>query len=145
RRSFMDYPTQPSTATQVVTGFGTVMVDRITFFLKKGWFSGGAQEDIPIRHVTSVRLESRRYVFWAIVFGLAGVVSIIQVGNSPGAAVAGLVLLAIALLFLWGSPKVVLSAAGGETRIAVGWPWTKGDAERFVSALRAELFKQERH
>jgi len=50
--------------TEFSNEFGTVTKDRVTYFRKKGWFSGGSREDVPIRHVTSVRYEKTRSIGW---------------------------------------------------------------------------------
>jgi hypothetical protein len=124
------------------TAFGTVTDRQVTYFYKKGWFSGGSREDLPIRHITSVRLETARHPFWAVFLILIGLVCLFAI---KGAAIlVGLVLVALAALLLWGSPKVVVNTAGGDLRPATGFPWTRPEAERFVNALRSELFKKER-
>jgi hypothetical protein len=139
-------PTRPSALTgqETRTSYGTVTDRQVTFNYKKGVFQPVSREDIPIRHVTSVRVETRRHIFWGIIFGVSGVASLANVGNSPGLIIAAAIFLGIALLLFWGFPRVVLNTAGGDLRPSVGWPWTKGQADVFVNSLRAELFKAER-
>lgn len=124
------------------TGFGTITDRQVTYFSKKGWFSAGSREDLPIRHITSVRLETARRPFLAILLILIGLVCLFAIKGV--AILIGLVVLALAVLLLWGSPKVVVNTAGGDLRPASGLPWTRPEAERFVNALRGELFKKER-
>lgn len=123
-----------------VTPFGTVTKDRVIYRYRKGWFTGGSREDIPLRHVTSVALETSRHVVWGILLVIVALIAM-AVGKAPGILI-GIVLLALAVLILWGSPKVVLNTAGGDRRPSVGPPWTKRAAEEFVSSLRRELFKE---
>lgn len=42
--------------------FGTVTSKRVIIFRAKGWLSGGSREDIPLQHVTSVRLDVSRSI-----------------------------------------------------------------------------------
>jgi hypothetical protein len=114
--------------------FGTVSDKRVVYFRKKSWFSGGSREDVPLRHVTSVRVEKTRSIIWGIIFIVIGLFTIYFV--------VGVIPLAIGVLLLWGSPTVVVNTAGGDLSAAKGWPWQKKDAEEFVEALRKQLFKE---
>jgi len=114
--------------------FGTVSDKRVVYFRKKSWFSGGSREDVPLRHVTSVRVEKTRSIIWGIIFIVIGLFTI--------CFVVGVIPLAIGILLLWGSPTVVVNTAGGDLSAAKGWPWQKKDAEEFVEALRKQLFKE---
>lgn len=125
----------------VETVFGDVTTRRIKYFAKKGWFGGGVEEDIPLRHVTSVRLETNRYIILSVILGLIGIIAIAT--GDPIGVLIGLAFLGIAVFLLWGSPKVVVNTAGGDLRPSVGLPWVKGEANRFVQALRDELFKKD--
>lgn len=121
--------------------FGTVTSKRVIYNRAKGWFSGGSREDIPLKHVTAVRLETSRSILGGIVcliFGLG-----MLVGNESGVAkFFGLLLLALGVLCLWGSPMVVVNTAGNDLRPAKGAPWQQGEATSFVEALRAQLFQE---
>src|SRR4051794_14219654 len=44
------------------TPFGTVTNRRVIYFRSKSWFGGGSREDIPLQHVTSVRLDTSRSI-----------------------------------------------------------------------------------
>ena len=114
--------------------FGSVSDKRVVYFRKKGWFSGGSREDVPLRHVTSVRIEKARSIIGGIIFVLIGLATIYFV--------VGIIPLAIGILLLWGSPTVVVNTAGGDLSAAKGWPWQKEAAEEFVEALRKQLFKE---
>jgi hypothetical protein len=37
----------------IVTSFGTVTKNQVIYRYKRGWFSKGSREDLPLRHVTS--------------------------------------------------------------------------------------------
>jgi hypothetical protein len=113
---------------------------RIIYFTKKGWLAGGAREDIPLRHVTSIRLETSRHIIVGLFLLFVG----LGFMAAPGAAkVLALIPLALGVLLLWGSPKVVLNTAGGDLRPARGLPWTRPEADKFVVAVRAQLFKED--
>jgi len=121
------------------TAFGTVTDKRVTYFRNKSWFSGGSQQDLPLRHVTSVRVDTSRSIFGGL-FLLVIALVIFGVASDAGKIIA-LLPLALGILILWGSPKVVVNTAGGDLNAATSWPWTKDEAESFASALRGQLFK----
>jgi hypothetical protein len=124
----------------VNTTFGTVTDKRVIYFTRKGWLAGGTREDIPLRHVTSIRLEISRHIIGGSFLLLMGLLFM----ASPGAAkVLALIPLALGTLLLWGSPKVVLNTAGGDLRPERGLPWTRPEADKFVMAVRAQLFKED--
>ncbi|MFU2158402.1 hypothetical protein [Caldisericum sp. AR60] len=114
--------------------FGTVTDRRVVYFRKKGWFSGGAREDVPLRHVTSVRIDTTRNIIGGVIFVLIGLATI--------RFVVGVIPLAIGVLLFWGSPTVVINTAGGDLNVEKGWPWEKKSAEEFVEALHKQLFKE---
>ena len=121
--------------------FGTVTSRRVIYNRAKGYFSGGSREDIPLKHVTAVRLETSRSILGGIVCLLFGMAML--VGNlNVVAKVFGLLLLAVGVLCLWGSPRVVVNTAGNDLRPAKGAPWQQGEATSFVEALRGQLFKE---
>lgn len=122
------------------TAFGTVSNKRVVFHTKKSLFGGRAQEDLPMRHITSVRVETVRHWIWGLLFGLLGLAMLAGPG---GAKLLGLIVLAFALLLFWGWPKVVVNTAGGDLRPSVGLPWTRDEAERFVGALRQQLLARD--
>src|SRR5216684_2171237 len=51
---------QQAEQTFIENPFGTVTNKRVIYYRAKGWFSGGSREDIPLQHVTSVRLDITR-------------------------------------------------------------------------------------
>lgn len=119
------------------TIFGTVTSDRVIYFRKKGWFRGGSREDVPLRHVTSVRIEKTRHIVWAIILILLGLVAV-----RPESYYTGVIPLAIGILLLWGSPTVIINTAGGDLSAMKGWPWQTKYAEEFVEAVRKQLFRE---
>ena len=119
--------------------FGTVTSKRVIYFRAKGWFSGGSREDIPLQHVTSVRLETARSIIGGVLLLLIGIGSL---AGDGGVKIFGLVCLAFAILLLWGSPKVVVNTAGRDLNAAKGLPWQRGSANAFVEALRQQLFNR---
>ncbi|HSZ73551.1 MAG TPA: DUF6232 family protein [Rhizomicrobium sp.] len=118
--------------------FGSVYSDRIAFNAKKGWFSGGISEELPIRHITSVRLEMTRKAVLGVILILIGIGLLYQ--GSGGAIVAGVFLLVVGVLQLIGWPKVTVNTSGNDLRTSTGGIWQKANAEAFVSAVRKALF-----
>jgi hypothetical protein len=129
----------PSDATSTFTNeFGTVYSDRVAFYAKKGWFSGGTLEELPLRHVTSVRLETTRNTFGGVV--LCAIAFACLFYGSGGVMLFGVVLLAIGVLLLIGWPAVTINTAGNDLRTSTGGIWQKGNADAFVAAVRKALF-----
>jgi hypothetical protein len=123
-----------------VTGaFGTVTSKRVIYQRSKGWFSGGSREDIPLKHVTSVRLETSRPVLLGILCALLALAFLAAPG---GGKLLGLGLTALAVLLFWGSPTVVVNTAGQDKNASRGWPWERGVATAFVDAVRQQLVSQ---
>jgi hypothetical protein len=125
--------------TLVTNEFGTVTTKRVIYQRSKGWFRGGSREDIPLKHVTSVRLDIRRHVLGAI---LVLLLSVMPLAYDPGGWILTLAMLAWALLLLWGSPAIVVNTAGQDLRPATGAPWQRQSATEFVDALRAQLVRE---
>lgn len=119
--------------------FGTVTSKRVIYNRAKGWFSGGSREDIPLQHVTAVRLETSRSILGGILCLLVGLA--LLGAATDGAKMSGAVLLGLAVLCFWGSPKVVVNTSGNDLRAAGRPPWQQSEALAFVEALRAQLFR----
>ncbi len=128
----------PAEQTFVENPFGTVTSKRVVYFRAKGWFSGGSREDIPLQHVTSVRLDISRSIVGGILLLLIGL-GALAAGN--GAVIVGILFIVVAAILLWGSPAVVVNTAGRDLNAAKGFPWQRGEADAFVEALRKQLFK----
>ena len=128
-----------SEQTFVENEFGTVTSRRVVYFRKKGWFSGGSREDIPLQHVTSVRLETSRNLMGGVLLLFVGLL-IMAAGS--GMAIIGFFLMALAVLLLWGSPAVVVNTAGRDLNASKGLPWKRPEANSFVEALRRQLFNK---
>ncbi len=124
-------------ATFVENEFGTVTNRRVVYYRNKGWLSGGSREDIPLQHVTSVRLDISRSIIGGLFLLLLGIGLL---GATGGAKAFGLAFLALAFVLLWGSPSVVVNTAGRDLNAAKGWPWHRQKASAFVEALRSQLF-----
>ena len=128
----------PAEQTFLENLFGTVTSKRVIYFRSKGWLSGGSREDIPLQHVTSVRLGTTRSLAGGILLLLFGLGFL---GAQGGAKVLGVLLTALAVMLLWGSPTVIVNTAGRDLNAAKGFPWQRGEANAFVEALRHQLFK----
>lgn len=127
-----------SEQTFIQNGFGVVTNKRVTYFRNKGWFSGGSREDIPLKHVTSVRVDTSRSILSGIFLLLVGF-GLLSSGH--GAAILfGVVLLPLSVLLIWGSPAVVVNTAGQDLNAMKGFPWDRPHALRFVEVLRTQLF-----
>jgi hypothetical protein len=120
--------------------FGTVTNKRVIYNRAKGWISGGSREDIPLKHVTAVRMEVSRSVLGGALLLILGL-SAFGMGTAAGALVGGLFTILAVLLF-WGSPAVFINTAGQDFRPAKGAPWQRSDANSFVEALRSQLFRE---
>ena len=123
----------PRAEQTLVSGhFGTVTNKRVNYNRSKGWFSGGWREDIPLKHVTSVRLDTSRHIVWGLFLVLLGTTLL------PAAGL-GLIFLALSVLLIWGSPQVVVNTAGRDVNAAQGWPWQRDAANEFVEAVRHQM------
>jgi hypothetical protein len=119
--------------------FGTVTSRRVVYYRKKGWFGGGSREDIPLQHVTSVRLEISRSPMVALLMLLMGV-GLFGVEGAGQLMSAAFVVMAV--LLLWGSPEVVVNTAGRDVSATKGLPWQRSDTNAFVEALRHQIFNR---
>ena len=125
----------------LVTGvFGTVTTKRVIYQRSKGWLSGGSREDIPLKHVTSVRLDVSRHVLGDMLLLLIGFPILFT--PDVGRQLVGAIFLLLAGLLLWGSPTVVVNTAGQDKSASKGWPWDRPVAAQFVEAVRNQLVNQ---
>lgn len=120
--------------TMIENAFGAVTNKRVTYMAKKGWFSSGYREDVPLKQVVSVRHVTDRKVFLGLF--------LIVVGIALLAIIIGIIPLIIGIQFLWGSPTVQVVTAGGTGEPMIGLPWQNKEAEEFTRALRGQLFSQ---
>ena len=118
--------------------FGSVFNNRVEFKVKKRWWSGGSHEELPLRHVTSVRVETSRSIVGGILLVLVGL-GFLATGE-VGMMFVGLVFGAVALLLLIGHPSVRINTAGQDTRNIAGAPGSNSEAERFIAAIREKLY-----
>lgn len=117
---------------KVVTPFGVVTPDHLIYNVQRGWFSEGSRQDIPLSHVTSVQLETRRHPIFGILLVL---VALACRAAGPMGILIAIFPLAFGVLLLWGSPLVRVNTADGDLRTASGLPWTRPEAEWFVAAV----------
>jgi len=114
-----------------MTPFGMIMLDYMIFNVRRGWLRGAVHEAIPLRHVTSVTLEIKRYPALGILFALLAII-FGAIMHPIGTAIA-MAPLAFAVLLLWGLPSVKVDTADGNLRRANGLPWARPEAEWFVA------------
>jgi len=119
-------------------GFGEVATDRITFNVRKSLFGGTIREDFPVKHITSVRHETKRWPIWGVIFILVGIGALSS--GSGGAVLFGLVLAALGVVLLIGVGAVAINTAGGERRVSLGRPFQNSEAEAYAAAVRASVF-----
>jgi hypothetical protein len=119
--------------------FGTVTNLAVRYNAKKGLLSGIHVENLTLRHVVAVRLETSRHAGWGIVLVIIGLACF--AGRAAG-IVPGLLFIAIGVFLVWGWPKVVVTAADGQPRPSVSWPWTRSEADAFVKAVSYELMSR---
>lgn len=119
--------------------FGTVTDRRVVYFRQKGWIRGGSRQDVPLKHVTSVRVDISRHAIWGTLLALFALGTL---AGEPGMIIfVGIPLGAFGVLLAWGSPTVVVNTAGSDLSAGKGWPWQRGAAESFAEALRSQLFR----
>lgn len=119
--------------------FGTVTNRRVIYQRAKSWFRGGSREDIPLKHVTSVRLDITRHILGGLFLLILGLAFL--AGPTVGKLI-GVSLTVFGVLLLWGSPAVIVNTSGNDKRAAQGWPWERGCATAFVEAVREQLVSQ---
>lgn len=136
-----DAPAQEQTLASTI--FGIVTTKRVIYNRARGWFSGGSREDIPLAHVTSVRLDTSRHVLRGILLVLIGLPIATEVRNSDALQVVGVLLVALAVLLLWGSPTVHVNTAGQDKSRSKGFPWQREQANSFVEAIRQQLVQRQ--
>jgi hypothetical protein len=114
-----------------VTPFGTVTSDRLIYNVQRGWFRERSQKDIPLRHVTSVKLEIKRHP----IFGILLVLVALACRAVDPIGLLAIVPLSLAVLLLWGLPLIRVNTDKGDLPPATGPPWTRPEAEWFVAAV----------
>lgn len=117
---------------KVVTPFGIVTSDHLIYDVQRGWFGERLRQDIPLSHVNSVKLETRRYPIFGILLVL---VALACLAAGPIGTLIAIVPLGFSVLLLWGSPLVRVNTTDGDLRTPGGLPWTRPEAEWFVAAV----------
>ena len=127
--------------TTVSNRFGTVTNLAVHYNVKENAFADARREDLIMRHVVAARLEISRHIIFGAILAITGAVWFFGglAAGSGAAIILALVPLALAILLLWGSPKVAVTAFDGIARSSVSWPWTRAEADAFVSAVSREL------
>lgn len=127
--------------TQTVSNrFGTVTNLAVHYNVKKNLFAGVKREDLIMRHVVAARLETSRHAILGTLLAFVGVMWLFGgMAAQSGAAILALIPLAFGIFFLWGMPKVSVTAADGVARPSISWPWTRAEAEEFVNGVSKEL------
>ena len=127
-----------SSSASFTNEFGSVYSDRVAFNDKKGWFGGGSEEELPIRHVTSVKMETTRRPILGVILVLVGFTCFSA--GSAGTILGGIVAMLLGVLMIIGWPTVTINTAGNDLRRATGGAWQKAEAQAFVAAVRKSLF-----
>lgn len=129
-------------ATQVETRFGTI--DGTGKVSVKSGRSKESFGEIPVDQIRSVKQDVVRHTGMGIGFLLLASVFYPVLFHPIGVAGALLFSLAGALL-IWGSPAVIITTLSGQSRRVKGTPWSFGEADRFVSALRDSVYAARMH
>lgn len=124
-------------ATHVHTRFGTIRGTEAVFV--KGRSSDAVRREIPLTQIKSVRHDVVRHTGMGVGFLLLASVFYPVLDHPVGAMSAALLSLVGALL-MWGSPAVIITTTSGHARRIKGRPWSFGEADRFVAALRHSMF-----
>ena len=117
--------------------FGAVAGDRVIFNMRKGMFSGWSREDIPVRHITSIRHDIKRHPLIGIIFGIVALVAI-----THNAVPAGIVCALVAVFCFLPRHHVKIHTSGAETRISYGGIGSSNEAEEYATAVREALFSK---
>jgi hypothetical protein len=136
----MDLSLKTSWDEQVIINnlFGIVTDRRITYKTSSG--NGSDREDIPLRHVTAVRIVHQRNVVVAI---LAAIVALIGFNSGEGFGISvGIFFGVLAVLSIIGHCRVVINTAGADHRSQSARAWHKKEAEEFAAAIRDQLFNR---
>jgi len=129
--------------TLVSTIFGTVTNKRVIYNRARSWFGGGSREDIPLAHVTSVRIDTKRHLLFGVLLAVVGILLALAPHSSIDVQLTGVALTALAVLLLWGSPSVYVNTAGQDKSHASGLPWHRAQANAFVEAIRQQLVQRQ--
>ncbi len=124
-------------ATHVHTRFGTIHGTEAVWVKSKR--SKAAIREIPLSQIRSVRQVVVRHTGMGVGFLLLASVFYPVLSHPVGVASASLLSL-IGVLLMWGSPAVVITTTAGHSRRIKGTPWSFGEADRFVAALRHSMF-----
>ena len=118
--------------------FGNVTDKRVIF--RKKWVGGGSRVDIPLKHVTSVRLDTNRSLL------LIATLIVIAIAcfyvRSDSAIFVGVLALMLDVLLLRGSPTIIVNTSGRDTERRQGQPWQRRQADEFAEAIRRQLVRE---
>ena len=74
---------------------------------------------------------------------LIGLPMATEVRNSDALPVIGVLMVAFAILLLWGSPAVHVNTAGQDKNRSKGFPWQREQANAIVEAIRQQLVQRQ--
>lgn len=116
-----------------VTPFGALTSDHLIYNVKTGWLAEISPREIPLRHITEVKLVIKRYRFSGIFF----LVIALACGTLDFVGILiAIVPLSLAVLLLWGLPSIKVKTTNeGDLLSTAGPPWTRPEAEWFVAAV----------
>lgn len=120
------------------TWFGTVTYRRIR--RQVGNVDRGS-EDIPLRHITAVRLGTQRFPFFGLIPFVAGAVMVI--GGFQGNLILvpiGIFVAALGAYLIVGWPRIQIETTGSNDRYLAGPPWKRADAKELVRLVRLQIY-----
>jgi hypothetical protein len=121
--------------------FGTVTNKRVFFWHSGNWLRASCWEELDLLQITAVRLEVHRHKFGGFLLAVCGIASIAAIHPMIIGQGAGVVLIALAALLVWGLPVVHIGAAGQDYS-AKSWPWRQNEASLFVATISQQLMAQ---
>jgi len=124
-------------AATIHTRFGTIRGTEAVCV--KSRLSRSTMREIPLNQIRSVRQVVVRHTGMGVGFLLLASV-FYPVLYHPLGAISAVLLSLVGALLMWGSPEVVITTKSGQSRRIKGTPWSFGEADRFVAALRHSMY-----
>src|SRR5262249_10569405 len=120
--------------------FGAVYKDHIAFRAKHGRSKG--IKVVPLRHITSVVLVTKRSWIAGIIQCLVGVFIALQVSHKHlvGPLLVGAFFLAMGAISFNGQPIVKIDTTSADLRVRIGHYWHHRQAREYVAAVKRMLF-----
>lgn len=115
--------------------------DHIAFRAKHGWGSKGVKV-VPLRHITSIAIITKRSWIAGIIECLFGVFIAFQTNGKHlvGPPLVGAFFVAMGAISLNGHPIVKIDTTSADLRVRIGHYWHHRQAREYVAAVKRVLF-----